>query len=119
MKVELVAGGRDYPNQGRVFDVLNEEYPHLVLHRCENGADTRASRWVVEHKRLALRCPSDWGGYGKAADSRRDRMLLALLSTFSVGGDDVRVVAFPDRSDAANLVHEARTWSSAEREITG
>lgn len=119
MKVVLVAGGRDYPNQGRVFDILNEENPHLVMHRCEKGADTWASRWVVEHKRLELWCSSDWGGFGKAADSRRERMLLALLSTFSVAGDDVRVVAFPDGSDAANLVHEARRWRFAVREITG
>jgi hypothetical protein len=119
MKVVLVAGGRDYPNQGRVFDVLNEENPHLVLHRCEKGADTWASRWVVEHKRLELRCRSDWRGYGEAADSRRDGMLLALLSTLSVAGDDVRVVAFRDGSDAADRVHEARNRRFAVREITG
>jgi hypothetical protein len=36
-------------------------------------------------------------------------MMLTLLSTFSVAGDEVTVVASPDGSDAADLVHEART----------
>ena len=96
MKVVPVAGGRDYPSQGRVFEILNEENPQLVMHCCAKGADTWASRWVVEHTRLELRCPPDWGGYGAAADSRRNRMMLALLSTFAVAGDDVTVVVFPD-----------------------
>jgi len=119
MKVVLVAGGRDFANPGRVFEVLNEENPHLVMHCGENGADTWATRWVVEHTRLELRCPPDWGGSGEAGDSRRNRMLLALLSTFSVAGDEVKVVAFPDGSDAADLVHEARNWPFAVREIAG
>ena len=118
MKVVLVAGGRDYPSPRRVFEVLNEENPHLVVHCCETGADTWVSRWVVEHTRLELRCPPDWGGYGEGADSRRHRMLLALLSTFSLAGDDVKVVTFPDGS-AAELVHEARNWPFAVRETAG
>lgn len=117
VKVVLVASGRKYPSQGRVFEVLNEENPHLVLHCCKTGADTWASRWVVEHARLELRCPPDWGGYDEAAESRRNRMMLALLSTFSVAGDDVMVVAFPDGSDTVDLVHEARNWPFAVREI--
>lgn len=36
-------------------------------------------------------------------------MMLTLLSTFSVAGDEVTVVASPDGSDAADLVHETRT----------
>jgi hypothetical protein len=118
MKVLLVAGGRDYPSQGRVFEVLNEENPHLVMHCCKTVAETWASRWVVEHTRLELRCPPDWGGYDEAAESRRNRMMLALLSTFSVAGDEVKVVAFPDGSDAACLVHEARNWPFDVREIS-
>ncbi len=117
MKVVLVAGGRDYPSQGRVFEVLNEENPHLVMHCCRTGAETWASRWVVEHTRLELLCPADWGGYGEAAESRRNRKMLALLDTFSVAGDEVIVVALPDESDAAGLVHEARNWPFAAREI--
>jgi hypothetical protein len=119
MKVLLVAGGRDYPSQGRVFEVLNEENPQLVMHCCTTVAETWASRWVVEHTRLELRCPPDWGGYDEAAESRRNRMMLALLSTFSVAGDEVKVVAFPDESDTAALVHEARNWPVAVREIEG
>ena len=117
MKVVLIAGGRDFPSQGRVFEVLNEENPQLVMHCCKRGADTWASHWVVEHTRLELRCPADWGGYGEAADSRRNRMMLALLDTFSVAGDEVTVVAFPDGSDAEDLVQEARNWPVAVREI--
>jgi hypothetical protein len=121
MKVVLVAGDSDAPSPGRVFEVLNEEHPHLVLHCGEKGADTWASRWVVEHTRLELRCPPDWGRDGEAADSRRHRMMLALLDTFAVAGDDVKVkvVVFPDGSDALNLVQEARDWPFAVREIAG
>jgi hypothetical protein len=57
MKVVLVAGGRDCPSQRRVFEVLNEENPHLVLHCCAPGVETWASRWAAEHTRLELRCP--------------------------------------------------------------
>ena len=117
MKVVLVAGGRDYPSPGRVFEILNEENPQLVMHCCARGVDTWASRWVVEHTRLELRCPPDWGGYGAEADSRRNRMMLALLDTFAVAGDDVQVVVFPNGPDAADLVQEARNWSFAVREI--
>jgi hypothetical protein len=46
-------------------------------------------------------------------------MMLALLSTFSVAGDEVKVVAFPDGSDAADLLHEARNWPFVVREIEG
>ena len=118
VKVVLVAGGRDYPSPGQVFEVLNEENPQLVMHCCKPGDDRWVSRWVVEHARLELRCPDDWGGTGEAADSRRNGMLLALLSTFSLAGDDVQVVAFPDGSDAADLVRQARDWPVVVREIT-
>ncbi len=72
---------------------------------------------MAEHTRPELRCPANWGGYGEAAESRRNRMMMALLDTFSVAGDDVMVVAFPDESDVADLVHEARNWLFAVREI--
>jgi hypothetical protein len=117
VKVLLVAGGRDDPSPGQVFEVLNEENPQLVMHCCEPGADKWVSRWVVEHTRLELRCPADWGGTGEAADSRRNGMLLALLSTFSLAGDDVQVVTFPDGSEAADLVRQARNWPVVVREI--
>jgi hypothetical protein len=118
MKVVLVVGGRDAAKPGRVFEVLNEENPHLVMHCWEPGAETWASRWVAEHTRLELRCPRI-GGEGEEANARRQRMLLALLSTFAVAGDEVAVVPFPDGSDRANLVQEARQWSVAVREIAG
>jgi hypothetical protein len=40
MKVLLVAGGQDYPSQGRVFAVLKEENPHLVMHCCKTVAES-------------------------------------------------------------------------------
>jgi hypothetical protein len=46
-------------------------------------------------------------------------MMLALLSTFSVAGDEVKVVAFPAGSDAVDLLHEARNWPFVVREIEG
>jgi hypothetical protein len=100
MKVLLVAGGQDYPSHKTV-------------------AEPWASRWVVEHTRLELRCSPDWAGYDDAAESRRNRMMLALLSKFSVAGDEVKVVAFPAGSDAADLLHEARNWPFVVREIEG
>ncbi len=44
-------------------------------------------------------------------------MMLALLDTFCVAGGVFVVVAFPDGSDTADLVHEARNWPFAAREI--
>jgi hypothetical protein len=46
-------------------------------------------------------------------------MLLALLSTLAVAGDEVLVVAFPGGTETAALVDAARTWPLAVREVGG
>jgi hypothetical protein len=58
-------------------------------------------------------------GDGEEAAAQRRRMLLALLSTLAVAGDEVLVVAFPGGTETAALVDAARTWPLAVREVGG
>jgi hypothetical protein len=119
MKVVLVAGGRDCPSQRRVFEVLNEENPHLVLHCCAPGSRRGPVAGPRSTPAWSCAAPRLGGGDGEAAATQRQRVLLALLSTFAVAGGEVLVVAVPDDAETAALVDAARSWPVAVREIAG
>jgi hypothetical protein len=80
----LVCGGRDYINQDRVNEILDqwlydeEGYPHLssLIHGGARGADTCAARWAIDRDVPVTCYPAQWNTYGKSAGYKRNQQML-------------------------------------------
>lgn len=116
MKV-LVCGGRDYDNQGRLFDYLDrldDELPRPgitgLISGCAPGADTLALQWSVKWDLPVRMYPAKWKEHGSAAGPIRNQQML------DEGKPDL-VVAFPGGRGTADMVRRARSANVPVREV--
>lgn len=92
MRSIIVAGGRNFTDRSRVFEVLNEftRRGDEILHgACPTGADAFAQEWC-ECKDFAMESyPADWDFHGKAAGPLRNAEIAEngdVLIAFWNGG---------------------------------
>lgn len=131
-KIVLITGGRAYRDRERVYAVLDEEAPDLVIHgaastydpvaRATYGADHFAGEWAAERRCPVLSCPADWTQGGRGGPIRNTGM-LGILSDLTSGWAsmlrDGKVVAFPGGRGTADCVAKARCAGFEIREVTG
>lgn len=129
MKI-LVCGGRDYADQRRLYDALDEvdrwdvhaAERHLglagacawesapgitcLVHGAGRGADLLAEAWAKERQRPYRGHPAPWDARGKGAGQWRNGEMLRREHTraFPVA----LCVAFPGGSGTANMVRRCR-----------
>ena len=96
----LVCGGRAYEDRQRVFEILAQRQPSVVIQGCARGADSFAGEWAdlngVEH----LRFPADWDNLGRAAGPIRNQQML------DEGRPDL-VIAFPGSKGTRDMMRRA------------
>lgn len=100
----LVTGGREYPNQRKVFEVLDaldKEIPgsieFVMQGGAKDGADKHARLWAVARQRPSASFHAHWTTLDKAAGPLRNEWMLKF------GLPDI-VVAFPGDKGTANMV---------------
>lgn len=111
----IVAGGRDFNDFLRLFDVLdkfaNEHKLRTVISGCASGADTLAIKWAKDNDCWCLleKMPADWNTYGKSAGAIRNQQMAQV-------GDGL--IAFWDgRSHGTKDMIEKATRCSLEIHI--
>lgn len=97
----LVCGGRHYDNEDRVWQVLDDLKPTLVIHGgCTTGADQLASMWAKARGVPQSIYPPAWEKFGDSAGPRRNAWMIAF------GKPDL-VVAFPGGVGTSDLIDKA------------
>ena len=105
----IVCGGRDYTDQKKVNEVLDELFlevmerdPHLtIIEGGSRGADACAKHWAgygllaVKHERY----PADWDKHSKSAGVIRNQQMLDT-------GVDL-VIAFPGGTGTQDMIDRA------------
>lgn len=101
----LVCGGRDYTDEGRVYEVLDRLREtrgiEVVMSGCASGVDAIAHAWGPDRGVRHLLFVADWRTHGKAAGPIRNQRML------DEGKPDL-VVAFPGGKGTADMVRRAR-----------
>lgn len=102
----LVCGGRDYADEDKVCQVLddvNKRTPvWLLIHGGAKGADMLAARWAWTRDVAQDRYEADWKQHGKAAGPLRNQQMI------DKGKPDL-VIAFPGGRGTADMVRRAKT----------
>jgi hypothetical protein len=105
----LVCGGRDYDDDVRVWEVLDEVHKYCIdndveltiIHGAAPGADTLVKRWVIEHDLEEIGFPADWDNLKRAAGPIRNKQMLDE-------GKPNGVIAFPGGPGTANMIKQAK-----------
>lgn len=110
MKI-LVCGGRIYWDKMKVYKVLDEKNPNVIIQGgCPSGADKFAYDWAYERKiEEIITVPAQWNVYGKMAGPMRNREMLKLKPDL--------VIAFPGGKGTANMIREAKKAGVPVEEI--
>lgn len=100
MKI-IVCGGRNYDNQKKVFEVLDNllPYPSFVIQGGARGADALALHWCRRRAIPCLEVNPDWSR-GKQAGFIRNHQML--------GYRPKKVIAFPGGNGTAHMVKIAK-----------
>jgi hypothetical protein len=102
MKV-LVCGGRKFADKKRLFEVLDNLRPKVIVQGgCPTGADALAKFYAEDHGLDSVTFYARWDLYGKAAGPIRNGEMLAKTQP------DL-VVAFPGGKGTQDMVSKART----------
>ena len=96
----LVCGGRDYADRERMFSVLTELKPGMVIHGAARGADSLAAEWARSACAASTAFPADWVANGRAAGPIRNEVMLRE-------GKPTLVVAFPGGRGTEDMVRRA------------
>ena len=97
----LVCGGRNYSDEGRLTEVLDDLKPTEIIHGGARGADSLAEKWAATRQVPCHVYPADWRRHGRAAGPIRNREMLEQSKP------DL-VVAFPGGRGTAHMVRIAR-----------
>jgi len=96
----LVCGGRHYPLMERVYSILDDLNPDLVIQGGASGADLHARTWANMKGRACATFPAQWTALGPEAGPIRNRWMLKY------GRPDL-VIAFPGGAGTHNMVQAA------------
>lgn len=103
--VVAVCGGRDYPNRGHVWSVLDSLHSLLgqirVVTGDAAGADHHAHTWALTRGVPALRVRANWDRHGRAAGPIRNQQILDTQYP-------ALVIAFPGGRGTADMCRRAR-----------
>jgi len=104
VKTVLVCGGRDYVDEVRLFEVLDNlllEVDEIqIVNGAARGADLLSSKWCRARGGNPIECRPEWEVYGRGAGIRRNQQML----------DDHNidiVVAFPGGRGTADMTYRA------------
>ena len=105
MKV-LVTGGRNYSDELRVYQELDEILPDLVIHGGASGADLLAKAWSDERGVPDACYSAKWTALGRSAGPRRNDWMLRL-------SEPDLVLAFPGGRGTADCLQKATYFGIA------
>lgn len=102
MKKILVCGGRDYPDEGYVFKILDHIVPFdaMIIHGGAKGADALADSWAKCRIVKIKVYKADWEKYGKKAGILRNIEMLKENPDL--------VIAFPGGKGTKHMVSIAK-----------
>jgi len=111
----LVTGGRDYRDEQRVYEVLEDLWEQtrftLLIQGGASGADTLAAGWAMNKVDVhSVTVYAKWNLEGRAAGHLRNQAMLKL-------GPD-QVVAFPGGRGTAHMVRLAKAAGVPVLEVT-
>lgn len=115
--IVLVTGGRDYADRARVYAVLDEVQPGLVIEGGARGADTIARAWCMDRGVHVVEVPALWERDRKAAGPKRNTAMVRIATMLWANGASVLVVAFPGGTGTADCVRKARAARLDVREV--
>ena len=106
----LVCGGRDFTDEGGLWDAIDSVRANLaddrnliIIHgACPTGADRLADRYAEHHGLRQLRFPARWRYLGGRAGPARNQQMLD-----ADGGPDL-VLAFPGGAGTHDMIRKAR-----------
>lgn len=102
----LVCGGRNYADELRVFDVLDDCRKWFAASFCiitggARGADRFAGMWAESRGVCSIRVPAPWTVYGLSAGMLRNSWMLYFCKP-------ELVIAFPGGNGTAGMIKLAR-----------
>lgn len=96
MKVVVVTGSRDLPDDGYVESVLEGLAPNrVIVGDCPTGADCYAERWARANDVWIFPLAALWHNEGRSEGPRRNRRAARLAADLRDLGCEVVAVAFP------------------------
>lgn len=126
-KIVLVTGGRAYRDRARVFAVLDEEKPDLLIHGAAStydpttretyGADYFADQWATERRVPCLRCPANWTQGAAGGPIRNSGMVGIAIELTATQVRAASCVAFPGGDGTADCTSKARRVGFPVREV--
>lgn len=96
----IVTGGRDYNDKEKVYAVLDNLDPEIVIHGNCSGADTISKMWAIEKGKTQIPYPYP-SKYGRAGGPIRNKQMCTEHP-------DAVLVAFPGGRGTANCIKEAK-----------
>lgn len=97
LKAVLVTGSRNWKDSQKIFDLLDDLRPHIVIHGdCATGADADAAAWVGGNA-AEIAMPAQWHLFAPAALAGpfRNREAVKVLTALNACGYACSVFAFP------------------------
>ena len=112
MKI-LVTGSRNYSDQVRICEVLDEIEPSAIVHGAARGADSLAGEWAKANQIEEIPYPANWAKHGKSAGPKRNELMLDSETDVEL------VVAFPLKNSVGtwHMVNLAKARGVATRII--
>ena len=102
MKV-IVTGGRNYDKKDKVYQILDELNPDIVVHGDCSGADYLSSMWVKDRNKTEIKYPY-LSQYGRAGGPIRNKQMCEENL-------DSILVAFPGGNGTLNCISQAQKFN--------
>lgn len=104
----IFTGGRDYKNQSKVFDIMNQFISHLdtvVVGDCPTGLDQFVRDWIAMTNHFNYKIyVADWDKFGRSAGPKRNKKMIDEMyknSPFTI------LLAFPGQRGTRNCINNA------------
>lgn len=102
----LVCGGRDFNNQGFLFDAMDSLHKSFnitcVINGGAPGADTLSQMWAQNEHVEVKTYMADWIGLGRKAGPIRNQKMLDENPDIGI------IIAFPGGRGTENMISKAK-----------
>ncbi len=119
MHIVVVTGGRDFTDSPKVFRVLDEINPDIVIQGGARGADLMASSWAERRQKVCIRVPAQWDAHGKSAGPRRNQVMMEFAEDLAMPNRPLLCVAFTGGRGTAHAVACAKRLNIEVRDERG
>ncbi len=97
----IVCGGRNYTDDIRMRDVLDDYPIEVLINGSCRGADKLSSEWAQRTGTVYAEVPALWDAFGKSAGHMRNNEMATRFGEIDL------VIAFPGGAGTRNMIRIA------------